>query len=321
MPLSLGPGTPPRSIRCSRRPTGATSASGTRASTTTTRCSAATAGCGWRPRCGPGEPGVLPAGLRPSVGQGSSRIERTEPAPRVFDPKTQQYTFVDTCFGTHHLQFGYDANDTLWTSGGGPVVGWVNTKMFDETGDAAKVAGLDGARARHQRQRQARRVRRARRAARSREGQAHQRRLLRGDAEPGGRLHLGIVPLVNPGASCARARANPPETALAEVYNVPLPGFGVRGADIDSRASCGCRSRAATSAASIAASARGRSTGPTATGDHCPEGWTFHQYPGPGFQGSARTAPSRAITPGSTSTTRSAWARTCRCPPATSTTA
>src|SRR5207249_57857 len=22
-----------------------------------------------------------------------------------------------------------------------------------------------------------------------------------------------------------------------------------------------------------------------ATGDHCPEGWTFYQYPGPGFQG------------------------------------
>src|SRR5207249_10631992 len=26
---------------------------------------------------------------------------------------------------------------------------------------------------------------------------------------------------------------NPSETALAEIYNVPLPGFGIRGADID----------------------------------------------------------------------------------------
>ena len=25
--------------------------------------------------------------------------------------------------------------------------------------------------------------------------------------------------------------------------------------------------------------------GPKATGDHCPEGWSFHQYPGPGFKG------------------------------------
>ena len=29
--------------------------------------------------------------------------------------------------------------------------------------------------------------------------------------------------------------AHPPETALAEVYNVPMPGFGARGADIDSK--------------------------------------------------------------------------------------
>ena len=29
--------------------------------------------------------------------------------------------------------------------------------------------------------------------------------------------------------------ANPPETALAEVYTVPLPGFGARGGDIDSK--------------------------------------------------------------------------------------
>ena len=55
--------------------------------------------------------------------------------------RRKKYTFVDTCYSTHHPQFGYDANDTLWTSGGGPVVGWLNTKMFDETGDAAKSQG------------------------------------------------------------------------------------------------------------------------------------------------------------------------------------
>ena len=54
-----------------------------------------------------------------------------------------KYTFVDTCFQTHHLQFGHDANETLWTSsgGGGGVVGWVNIKLFEETGDAAKSQG------------------------------------------------------------------------------------------------------------------------------------------------------------------------------------
>ena len=30
-----------------------------------------------------------------------------------YDPKTKQFTLIDTCFGTHHLQFEDDANDTL----------------------------------------------------------------------------------------------------------------------------------------------------------------------------------------------------------------
>src|SRR4029450_3999473 len=68
-------------------------------------------------------------------------LERTNRALTFLDPKTMKYTFVDTCFQTHHLQFGYDANETVWTSGGGPVRGWVNTKMFDETGDAVKSQG------------------------------------------------------------------------------------------------------------------------------------------------------------------------------------
>lgn len=59
----------------------------------------------------------------------------------ILEPKTMKYTFIDTCFGTHHLNFAYDANETLWTSGGGPVLGWFNTKVFDETGDVAKAQG------------------------------------------------------------------------------------------------------------------------------------------------------------------------------------
>ena len=30
---------------------------------------------------------------------------------------------------------------------------------------------------------------------------------------------------------------------------------------------------------------KGPLNGPKATGDHCPEGWSFYQYPGPGFDG------------------------------------
>ena len=37
--------------------------------------------------------------------------------------------------------FAEDANHTLWTSGGGQVIGWLNTKMFDETHDEMKSQG------------------------------------------------------------------------------------------------------------------------------------------------------------------------------------
>ena len=48
----------------------------------------------------------------------------------LYDQETGEYTPIDTCFGTHHLQFAYDDNNTLWTSGGGDVVGWLDTNMF-----------------------------------------------------------------------------------------------------------------------------------------------------------------------------------------------
>ena len=61
----------------------------------------------------------------------------------MYDPKTKKFMLIDTCFSTHHLQFAQDANNTLWFSsgGGGGVVGWLNRKMFEETGDPAKSQG------------------------------------------------------------------------------------------------------------------------------------------------------------------------------------
>src|SRR4051812_33468224 len=68
-------------------------------------------------------------------------LERSARQVAMLDPKTMKYTFVDTCFGTHHPQFGYDADNTLWLSGTGPVAGWVNTRVLEQTGDAAKAEG------------------------------------------------------------------------------------------------------------------------------------------------------------------------------------
>ena len=211
--------------------------------------------------------------------------ERTNRHLAVFDPKTKKYTFVDTCFGTHHLQFGYDKNETLWTSGGGPVVGWLNTKMFDATGDAAKSQGwtallLDtngnGTRDPYVEPNQP-------------VDPTKDKRIVAGfyavmpspvDGSVWGSFRgtpSGVVRL-NPGP-------NPPVTALAEVYNVPLPGFGVRGADIDKQGVVWVSLASGHLGSFDRRKCKGPLSGPEATGDHCSEGWSFHQYPGPGFQG------------------------------------
>ena len=62
----------------------------------------------------------------------------------MYDPKSKKFTLISTCFSTHHLVFAEDADHTLWTSAGGPgsgVVGWLNRKMFEATGDEQKSQG------------------------------------------------------------------------------------------------------------------------------------------------------------------------------------
>jgi hypothetical protein len=77
----------------------------------------------------------------------SAKLFPVEQANRhlsMYDPRTGKITLISTCFPTHHLVFAEDANNTLWTSAGGPqsgVIGWLNRKMFEETGDEAKSQG------------------------------------------------------------------------------------------------------------------------------------------------------------------------------------
>ena len=62
----------------------------------------------------------------------------------MYDPKSEKFVMVNTCFPTHHVQFGFDANNTLWASAGGPAsgaAGWINVKMLEETGDEVKSQG------------------------------------------------------------------------------------------------------------------------------------------------------------------------------------
>jgi hypothetical protein len=203
----------------------------------------------------------------------------------MLDLKTMKYTFIDTCFGTHHLQFGYDANDTLWTSGGGPVVGWINTKMLDETGDHVRSQGWtplildtngDGVRGEYTEPNQPLDPKKDRRVTTGL--YAVMPNPQDGSIWGTYRASPGAVVRIVPGS-------NPSETALTEVFNVPMPGYGVRGGDIDSQGVLWVSLASGHLGSFDRRKCKGPLNGPKATGDHCPEGWSFHQYPGPGFQG------------------------------------
>jgi hypothetical protein len=213
-------------------------------------------------------------------------LERANRSITRLDPKTMQYTFVDTCFGTHHLQFGYDANDTLWTSGGGPVVGWINTRLFDETGDAPKAQGwtalvldTNGNGQRDEYVEPAQPL-----------DPAKDKRISGGfyavSPSPVDGSIWGSVGVFSGTPAVVRLDPgpNPPQTALAEIYHVPRLGFGIRGADIDRQGVVWASLASGHLASFDRRKCNGPLNGPQATGDHCPEGWSLHQYPGPGFQ-------------------------------------
>ena len=62
-----------------------------------------------------------------------------------YDPKTRQFVLIDTCYATHHLQFDNDANETLYFNElTGPIFGWIDTKVFDQTKDEQKAVGWCG---------------------------------------------------------------------------------------------------------------------------------------------------------------------------------
>ena len=210
--------------------------------------------------------------------------ERTGRHLTVFDPDTEEYRFVDTCFSTHHLQFAYGEDNILWTSGGGDVVGWLDSDHFLETGDAAAAQGwaplildTNG---------------NGRQDAWTEPGEAPDptldTRVPNGFyavmPEPRGEAIWGSNAFRYPGSITRLLPGDdPPRTSLAEVYTPPLPGFGVRGADIDKNGVVWTSLGSGHLGEFDRRKCTGPLNGPEATGDHCPEGWTLHDLPGPGF--------------------------------------
>ena len=201
----------------------------------------------------------------------------------VYDPASNKFTLISTCFPTHHLNFASDANQTLWTSPGvvGPgVIGWLNRKMFEETGDEVKSQGWspfiidtngNGRRDEYVEPNQPVDPAKDKRININHYAVA----VSPTDGSVWGSVlgYPGSIIRFVPGA-------DPTHTGLTEIYEPPLPGYGPRGGDI------GADGVYWVSLASGHVGSFDRRkckvlNGPTATGKHCPEGWTLYQLPGP----------------------------------------
>jgi hypothetical protein len=214
---------------------------------------------------------------------------------QMYDPKTKKITTIDLCFGTHHLNF--DKNDVLWYTGGGPVEGWFDTKVYAATHDEQKAQGwtvfvLDT------------------------NGNGKRDAYVEPDQpiDPAKDKRInapfyGVAPspvdgsvwgtvLGMPGSLVRLVPGpNPTTTALAEIYEVPFnnpkatgSGFAPRGMDVDGNGVVWTILSSGNLSSFDRRKCKGPLNGPTATGQHCPEGWSFYPLPGPNYKGAVDSA-------------------------------
>jgi hypothetical protein len=209
-----------------------------------------------------------------------------------YDPATGEFTLIDTCFTTHHLQFAYDDAETLWFNplAGPGYLGWLDTRQFEATRDEQASQGWcplvidtngDG---------------RITKPWNEPGAAADPAR----DTRVGGQVY-GVQPSPAPGeeevvwasitnypsylARMVRGN-NPPETCLTEWYRVPEPGFGARGLDVDRNGVVWTSLAGSSHLASFDRRKCDVLNGPTTRdGGHCDAGWTLHRTDGPTFQG------------------------------------
>jgi hypothetical protein len=208
----------------------------------------------------------------------------------LYDPKTKELTTIDTCYTWGHVNL--DANDVLWSSfGPAGIEGWFDTKIWDKTHDEKKAQGWsafvldyngDG-----------------KRGAYTEPGQP-------ADPTKDKRINVsfyGVTPAPDgsvwgtamgfPGAIVRfNPGSHPPETALSEYYEVPwnnpkapVQGYSPRGLDVDSKGVVWTVLSSGHYASFDRSKCKGPLNGPTATGQHCPEGWTLYTFPGPNYKG------------------------------------
>ena len=190
-----------------------------------------------------------------------------------YDTKTKAFQLIDTCYGTHHLQF--DENGRLWTSGDSFVLGWFDPEVFDP----ARPETLEKAR-------------------------AGQRMKVNSDGDgvkdtPTPGFNYGIIPNpVNDTVWTGRLSGGrgdilryDPATDEFEVYKPPAPGYGPRGVNVDTK---GIIWTGLGGSGHLAKFDRSKCKQTWGTGDQCPEGWD--PLPQPRAQDPDRARGRRSVT-------------------------
>jgi len=235
-------------------------------------------------------PAANPDYCRKGGSHPSAKVFPLESASRhasMYDPATGKFTLISTCFPTHHVILAEDANNTLWFSSGvtGPgAFGWINRKMFEETGDEVRSQGwspfvLDtngnGKRDAFVEPNQPADPVKDTRVAANLYSVGYNPK----DGSIWGTQlgYPGRVVRIAPGS-------DPTHTSLTEVFEPPFPGYGPRGGDIDRNGVFWSSLASGHLGKFDRSKCKGPLNGPKATGTHCPEGWTLYRFPGPNFK-------------------------------------
>ena len=236
-----------------------------------------------------------------------------------WDPKSRQFTLIDTCFSTHHLQFDNDPDETLYFNELiGPIFGWIDTKVYEQTHDEQKAAGWCGQVLDTNGDGKITRPWNVVRPGRGGEDAA----LYAGDT--GGAPALGsargarsgqtafdpkldtlvsysmysVIPSpvddsvwgiseTYPGFLVRLQRGDdPPSSCKTEIFKVPQPGLDPRGVDIDSNGVVWTALAASSHLASFdVRKCKDLNGAAKLDGSQCKEGWTLYESDGPKMKG------------------------------------
>ena len=205
----------------------------------------------------------------------------------MYDPETEVFSEIDTCFSADHNQLGEDERFYYGFRDG---VGWIDTEIWDETEDAEVAQGWcptvldtngDGV------------ISPGWTEPDEPVDPTRDHRIAYGCYSPAFNKADGSVWCSDNGRddnTLMRLQIgdNPPESCIAEVYMPPPtiqnpPPYGSGGLHITSDGLIWLDWRGSGHFASFDRSVCTVTSGPEATGQSCPEGWTFHRMDKPTF--------------------------------------